>query len=211
MEAKTTHNTSTLEKIESYIKELKQGMKIIKKDIKDLLKENVDDETHYDKIQLLTDKLDIDKIIVSILKENRKLNTDIINLYIDYNESNNYNNLPDTVQTLIIDGDMDDDNNICNFPLTLKRIFHTSDDDNLNNSDNNLKLPFNCKYVKISPNLNITRLKKNKIDCDNIHEIVFYKDLQLYRGMYFCQGGNGIILKNKKSIYRINGFNKLIR
>lgn len=208
MEAKTTpHNIETLEKINLYIEELKQSIKIIEKDIKDLRKNNCNDEGYYDNVKVLVEKLEIYKVIVSILKENRNLNTNIINLYVDYNKNNNYNNLPNTVQTLILDGDIDDNNNICNFPITLKRVFNTSDDDI---SNKNLKLPYDCKYLHISSKLDITKFNNNNIDCNNIHEIVFYKDLQLYREMYFDLGANGIILKNKNSIYRINGFNKYI-
>ena len=142
METKTTtpHNTETLNKIKSYIKELKEDIKLIKQELKDLRtlpKSNDFNGDLFSKKCDLKEKLTANRYIIRVLKENLELDSDIINLYMNYDKDNNYNNLPNKIQSLIIVGYIENDDNICNFPITLERILHST------YRTSKLKMPFN--------------------------------------------------------------------
>jgi hypothetical protein len=197
MESKTLlHNTKTLEKIKSYIKELKQDIKLIKQELKDIQdKSNSidDDDYEFKKIEL-EENLRAFRYIIRVLQENLELNSDIINLYLNYNDNKNYNNLPNTIQSLIIVGYIEDDYNICNFPITLERILHST------YKFSKLNIPFNCKYSdELLYELSLETLEENKIDINSVYEIVFYKDLQLYTNMDFIVIENSTVLESKSS------------
>ena len=200
METKTTtpHNTETLNKIKSYIKELKEDIKLIKQELKDLRtlpKSNDFNGDLFSKKCDLKEKLFANRYIIRVLKENLELDSDIINLYMNYDKDNNYNNLPNKIQSLIIVGYIENDDNICNFPITLERILHST------YRTSKLKMPFNCKYsddlYELSLDiLSLDILEENKIDFNSVYEIVFYKDLQLYTEMDFTVIESDIVLKS---------------
>jgi hypothetical protein len=203
MESKTLlHNTKTLEKIKSYIKELKQDIKLIKQELKDIQDKSnsIDDEDYEFKKIELEENLGAFRYIIRVLQENLELNSDIINLYMNYNDNKNYNNLPNTIQSLIIVGYIEDDDNICNFPITLERILHST------YKFSKLNIPFNCKYSdELLYELSLEILEENKIDINSVYEIVFYKDLQLYTNMDFIVIENSTVLESKGIVNFIHG------
>jgi len=199
METKTTpHNTETLEKIKSYIKELKQDIKLIKLELKDLRSisksNNVNEDLFIKKCDLKT-QLTACRYVIEVLKENLEFDSDIINLYINYDHRNNYNNLPNKIQSLIIVGYVEEDDNICNFPITLERILHST------YRTSKLKMPFSCKYSDDLYELSVDTLEENNIDFNSVYEIVFYKDLQLYTEMDYIVIENDTVLRSKTGDY----------